>query len=73
MLIQQYHRSLFKVFLFFGLPYSTAMASNINYRLLEKVVGYENRKNDVLLFSKSLGDKIVYYFGGDVQVDMIEN
>jgi hypothetical protein len=64
---------LFKVFLFFGLPYSTAMASNKNYRLLEKVVGYENRKNDVLLFSKSLGDKIVYYFGGDVQVDMIEN
>ena len=47
------------------------MASNKNYRLLEKVVGYENRKNDLLLFANSSRNKIVYYFGGDIQVDMI--
>jgi hypothetical protein len=74
MLIQRYHRSLLKVFLVFGLPYSTVMAINKNYQFLEKIVGYENRKNDVLLFSnpsKSLANRIVYYFGGDIQVDMI--
>ncbi|CAF1106689.1 unnamed protein product [Rotaria magnacalcarata] len=74
MTIPQYHRSCFKFLMFFGLPYSTAMAkasNQINYQLLEKVVGYENRKNDILLFSNSIQSSpksIVYYFGGDIQV-----
>ncbi|CAF1353174.1 unnamed protein product [Rotaria magnacalcarata] len=73
MTIPQYHRSCFKFLMFFGLPYSTAMAkasNQINYQLLEKVVGYENRKNDILLFSNSIQSSpksIVYYFGGDIQ------
>ncbi len=67
MLIQRYHRSLFKLLLFVGLPYSTIMANNRNYQFLEKMIGYENRKNDVLVFSNR-SNKIVYYFGGDIQV-----
>jgi hypothetical protein len=74
MLIQRYHRSFLKFFMFFGLPYSTTMATtanNKNYHFLEKIFGYENRKNDVLFFpnsTKSLTNGIVYYFGGDIQV-----
>jgi len=67
MLIQRYHRSLFKLLLFVGLPYSTIMANNRNHQFLEKMIGYENRKNDVLVFSNP-SNKIVYYFGGDIQV-----
>ncbi|CAF3610872.1 unnamed protein product [Adineta steineri] len=72
MIIQRYHRSLFKFFMFFGLPYSTTMTTtnNNNYQFFEKVSGYENRKNDVLFFpnSSNLPTKnIVYYFGGDIQ------
>jgi hypothetical protein len=59
--------------MFFGLPCSATMAttSNNNYQLLEKILGYENRRNDVLLFPnsvKSSPNNIVYYFGGDIQV-----
>ncbi|CAF4156171.1 unnamed protein product, partial [Rotaria sordida] len=73
MIIHRYHRSLFKILMFFGLPYSTTMATKSNhnnYQLLEKLVGYENRKNDVLFFPNSIqssSNSIVYYFGGDVQ------
>ena len=60
--------------MFFGFPYSTTMAttfSNNNYQLLEKILGHENRKNDLLLFPNSIkspSNSIVYYFGGDIQV-----
>jgi len=57
--------------MFFGLPYSTTMATGSNYQFLEKILGYQNRKNDVLFFpnnTKSLNNGIVYYFGGDIQV-----
>ncbi|CAF0947313.1 unnamed protein product [Rotaria sp. Silwood1] len=73
MIIHRYHRSLFKFLMFFGLPYSATMttkSNHNNYQLLEKVVGYENRKNDILLFSNSIqssSNTIVYYFGGDIQ------
>ncbi len=46
-------------------------SNNDNYQLLEKISGYENRRNDVLLFpnsTKSSSKSIVYYFGGDIQV-----
>jgi len=75
MLIQRYYRSFFKFLMFFGLPYSNTMATtsnnnNNNYQFLEKVLGYKNRKNDILFFpnsEKSLSNGIVYYFGGDIQ------
>jgi hypothetical protein len=57
--------------MFFGLPYSTTMANN-NYQVFEKILGYENRKNDVIFFpntTKSIANGIVYYFGGDIQVE----
>ncbi len=46
-------------------------SKNNNYQLLEKVLGYGSRKNDILLFPnsvKSASNGIVYYFGGDIQV-----
>lgn len=52
------------------------MASGSNsstYELLEKVTGYENRKNDILLFpndGQTSPKSIVYYFGGDIQVTL---
>jgi hypothetical protein len=49
----------------------TRTSNNNNYQLLEKILGYENRKNDVLFFPnslKTLSNNIVYYFGGDIQV-----
>jgi len=71
MFIQRYYRSFLKVCMFFGLPYSTTMANN-NYQVFEKILGYENRKNDVIFFpntTKSIANGIVYYFGGDIQVE----
>lgn len=74
MIIQRYHRSFFKFFMFFGLPYSTTMSTaTSNYQFLEKLTGYENRKNDVLFFpntTKTSTNGIVYYFGGDIQVEI---
>ena len=45
--------------------------SERNYQFLEKVPGYGHRKNDVLFFphsAQSSANRIVYYFGGDIQV-----
>jgi len=42
---------------------------NLTYRLMEKVRGYENRANDLVVFPNDQTKTIVYYFGGDIQVD----
>ena len=69
-----YHRSICKFLRFFGLPCSAAMATvsnNSSHQLLEKVVGYDNRKDDLILFpntTRPSSNSIVYYFGGDIQV-----
>jgi len=42
-------------------------SNNNNYQFLEKVLGYKNRKNDLLFFPNSAKNGIVYYFGGDIQ------
>jgi hypothetical protein len=48
------------------------MATTTNYQWLEKTTGYEHRKTDLLVFRQSTPaptNGIVYYFGGDIQVE----
>lgn len=44
-----------------------SIVKNLTYRLMEKVKGYKNRANDLIVFPNSLSKEIVFYFGGDIQ------
>ena len=63
-------RSLFRSATLLGLAYVNTMATN--YEFLAQTKGYKGQRTDLLVFRPSTPAPthgIVYYFGGDIQVE----